>query len=107
MIDYDYCTGCHTCEVACQMENGLPVDQFGIKIAEIGPWRIEGDKWQYAYIPVPTDQCNLCAGRLADNKLPTCVTHCQARVMTYGLIEDLSKELEKKSKQVLFAVSDA
>lgn len=23
LIDYDYCTGCHSCETACKMELGL------------------------------------------------------------------------------------
>ena len=102
LIDYEYCTGCHSCEMACQMEHGLPIGQFGIKIAQIGPWQIEGDKWQYAFIPVPTEQCNLCANRVAKGKLPSCVHHCQAKVMTYGKVEDLMQELEKKRQQVLF-----
>ena len=25
LIDYEFCTGCHTCEIACQMEHGFPV----------------------------------------------------------------------------------
>ena len=102
LIDYEYCSGCHTCEVACQMEHGLAPGQFGIKIAEIGPWQIEGDKWQYAYIPVPTEQCDLCGKRVAKGKRPTCVAHCQADVMTYGPVSELAKQLEAKPRQVLF-----
>jgi Fe-S-cluster-containing dehydrogenase component len=109
LIDYEYCTGCHTCEVACQMEHNLPVGQFGIKIAEIGPWQIEGDKWQYAYIPVPTEQCNLCGERIAGGKdhhpgkQPACVHHCQAAVMKFGPVNVLAREMEGKSHMVLFA----
>ena len=22
-VDYEFCTGCHTCEIACQQEHGL------------------------------------------------------------------------------------
>lgn len=43
LIDYQYCTGCHSCEVACQMEHKLPVDQWGIKLTEIGPWQITAE----------------------------------------------------------------
>lgn len=102
LINYEYCTGCHTCEVACQVEHKLPIDQWGIKIAEIGPWQISEEKYQYAYIPVPTMQCDLCAERVAKGKLPTCVHHCQASVMKYGPIAELSKEMEKKPQMVLF-----
>lgn len=38
LIDYEWCTGCHSCETACQMEHHLPVGQFGIKLNEIGPF---------------------------------------------------------------------
>ena len=30
LIDYDYCTGCHTCEVACQQEHDYPVGTNGV-----------------------------------------------------------------------------
>ncbi|RLF04803.1 MAG: oxidoreductase, partial [Thermoprotei archaeon] len=29
LIDYEYCTGCHTCEVACKQEHNLQPDQWG------------------------------------------------------------------------------
>ena len=102
LIDYEYCTGCHTCEMACNMEHNIPIGQWGIKIAKIGPWQIEGDKWQYSYIPVPTDQCNLCGERVAKGKPPACVHHCQANVMKFGPVGELAKEMEGKSKMVLF-----
>jgi len=38
LIDYEYCTGCHTCEVACKQELDLPVGKWGIKLLEDGPW---------------------------------------------------------------------
>ena len=103
LIDYEYCSGCHSCEVACQMEHKLPPDRWGIKLAEIGPWQIEGDKWQYAYVPVPTEMCDLCEERVAKGKPPSCVQHCQSAVMKFGLVEELAKEMESKSHLVLFA----
>jgi len=102
LIDYEYCTGCHSCEVACSMENNIPIGQWGIKIAEIGPWQISKDKWQLTYVPIPTDLCNLCAKRVAKGKQPACVQHCQADVMRFGTVEELAKEMEKKPQQVLF-----
>lgn len=102
LIDYEWCTGCHTCEIACQMEHGLPVGQFGIKVNEIGPWEYGPGKWQFSYVPVPTDQCDFCASRQAKGKLPTCQHHCQAQCIKVGLVEELVKELIGKKSQVLF-----
>ena len=102
LIDYEWCTGCHTCEIACQMEHGLPTDQFGIKLNEVGPWEYGPDKWQFTNIPVPTDQCDLCAERAAKGKLPTCMHHCQAQCLTVGPLDELTSKLSNKHKQALF-----
>ena len=105
LIDYEWCSGCHTCEVACQMEHELPTDQYGIKILDVGPWKYEAHNWVYGYMPFPTDQCDLCADRTSKGKLPTCVHHCQAACMKYGTLQELENELAKKPKQTLFALS--
>ena len=102
LIDYKYCTGCLSCEFACSQENDIPLGQWGIKVTQIGPWPISGDKWEYDYVPVPTDQCNLCGKRVAKGKQPSCVHHCQAGVMSFGTVEELAKQMVDKPKQVLF-----
>ena len=102
LIDYEFCSNCHTCEVACKEEHNIPEGKWGIKVFEVGPWNIEGDKWQLTYMPVPTDWCDLCADRVSKNKLPYCVQNCYTGVMKYGTVEELSKDLETKSRQVLF-----
>ena len=102
LVDYEWCTGCHTCEVACQMEHDLPPEQFGIKVSELGPWEYAPDTWQYSYLPAPTDQCDFCAKRVAEGKLPTCVHHCQAECLKFGPIDKLVSELSTKRKQALF-----
>jgi anaerobic dimethyl sulfoxide reductase subunit B (iron-sulfur subunit) len=104
LIDYNWCTGCHTCEVACQMELGLPVGQYGIKLAELGPWGYAPETWQFTYIPMPTDQCTLCAERVKLGKEPSCVQHCQAKCLRYGPLEELAKKLTDHPKQVLYAL---
>lgn len=102
LVDYEWCTGCHTCEVACQMEHGLPVGQYGIKLNEVGPWEYGEGKWQYAYLPTPTDQCDRCAERVGAGKLPSCVHHCQARCLKFGKVADLAADVAAKRKQALF-----
>lgn len=109
LIDYRWCTGCHTCEIACKREHNLPQEEFGIKIAEfIWPhpqadedWQHQ-DKWQYTYMPMPLDACDLCAERVEQGKLPSCVHHCQAQCLEFGELADLLPKLEDHPKQTLF-----
>lgn len=102
LIHYEYCTGCHTCEVACKQEHHLPAGKWGIRvhefIQEISSRRVEID-----YLPFPTDLCNLCAPRTAAGELPACVKHCQAACMTYGDIGELALKMGSASKMALFS----
>lgn len=102
LIDYEYCTGCHGCEVACKSELNLPNGQFGIKLSEDGPRKNINGKYEWNYIPVPTELCNLCEKRVSEGRLPTCVHHCQSACMDFGTIEELTKKMAGKSKQALF-----
>ncbi len=104
LVDYEWCSGCHACEIACQMELGLPPDKWGIKITPLGPWQIEGDKWQHINMPLFSEQCNLCESRTAKGKLPSCVHHCQAKCLSYGELSELSTKLADKTQQALFAL---
>lgn len=102
LINYEFCTGCHSCEVSCQMEHDLPVDRWGIKLQKIGPWHIEGDAYQYDFVPVPTDQCDLCAARTSKGKKPLCVKHCQSLAMQYGPVDELVANFDGATKFALF-----
>lgn len=102
LIDYEWCSGCHSCEIACQMEHQLPVGQSGISVQTIGPWEIQEDVWQYTHIAVPTDQCIGCRERLAKGKLASCAHHCQAKCLQVGPLDRLIAELREKPKQSLF-----
>ncbi|WP_297155039.1 4Fe-4S dicluster domain-containing protein [uncultured Ellagibacter sp.] len=104
LIDYDWCTGCRTCDMACQMEHGFPVGKTGVKVLEVGPWQIEGDKWQYDYLPAITDMCDSCAERTAAGKQPTCVKHCQSQCLTFGPLDELYAKLKDHRKQVVYAL---
>ncbi len=71
LVDYDYCTGCHTCEVACRKALDLGTGQFGIKILQDGPREMPNGKWEYNYLPMPTSLCDLCEERTAVGKPPS------------------------------------
>jgi len=101
MIDYEYCTGCHSCEIACKQEHDYPAGIGGIHLNEIFTEMHDGST-RIDYIPFPTAYCDLCAVRTSRGELPTCVKHCQGAVMYYGTIADLVKIMEEKSHTVMF-----
>jgi Fe-S-cluster-containing dehydrogenase component len=105
MIDYDFCSGCHACEVACKKEHDMPRGDFGIKIVQDGPRQNSNGTWEFDYLPLPTSLCDLCEVRVQAGKLPTCVHHCQAGVMVFGTLAELAAKVEKagKDKMVIFA----
>ena len=102
LINYDYCTGRHSCEVACRVEHGYPDDQGGVFVAQVGPWQYGPDQYQYSFMPVITDQCDLCADRTEAGKDPMCVHHCQAFVLKYGDADEVGAEVSEGSKFVLY-----
>ncbi|MBS7647018.1 MAG: oxidoreductase [Candidatus Bathyarchaeia archaeon] len=102
LIDYEYCTGCHTCEVACKQENNLPVGEWGIKVFEVIQ-QLPSKKLYITYIPFPTELCNLCVERVKSGKLPACVKHCMANCMSFGPVDKLAEKLKEKPRQVLWA----
>ena len=102
LIHYEYCTGCHTCEVACKQEHNLPVGKWGIKVHEFVQ-EISSRKVEIDYLPFPTDLCNLCQARTAAGDPPACVKHCQAACMTFGDIAELAMKIDGTPKMVLFA----
>ena len=104
LINDEWCTNCHSCEVACQMHLGLDANNWGIKVLEYGPTKnVKGD-WEWTFVPMPTDLCDGCADRGAQGRLPMCVHHCQAAVMYYGSIDVLAKKAAEKSKMVLYTL---
>ena len=95
VIDYKYCTGCHSCEVACRNEKQIgSQDEWGIKLAEFGPEKLNG-KWYWNYVPVPSSLCDLCAERIETGKKPACVHHCLAKCMEAVKVEDIPAKLEE------------
>lgn len=56
LIDLDKCIGCHSCTVACQLENGLPPAKYWSKVHQIGPVGTFPDLDMY-YLPVLCQHC--------------------------------------------------
>jgi Fe-S-cluster-containing dehydrogenase component len=101
LIDYEYCTGCHTCQVACAQEHGWPAGMGGIRVNEIVQ-KLPHDKYYLTYLPFPTELCVLCKPRTRKGLDPACVQHCMARCMTFGPIEELAQKMKEKPRMVLW-----
>ena len=102
LIDYEYCTGCHACEVACAQEYKRPAGMPGIQVIEVIQ-KMPRDRAYLAYLPFPTELCILCRPRTRKGLQPACVQHCMAACMKYGRIEDLAKEMGTKPRMVLWS----
>ncbi len=102
LIDYEYCTGCFACTVACCQEHGWEAPLSGIKVMEIVQ-DLPKDKAYLTFLPFPTELCILCNNRTKKGIEPACVKHCMAQVITYGKFTDLSQKLEEKPRMVLWS----
>ncbi len=102
LINYEFCTGCHTCEVACQQEHDFPAGKCGIKVTE---YVYKADKKPVAidYLPFPTELCDLCINRCRQGEEPTCVKHCQADCMQFGTLEQLAQVAETTPRTAIFS----
>jgi Fe-S-cluster-containing dehydrogenase component len=105
LIDYDFCTGCHTCEVACQQEHGYPAGRNGIRVTEHEYQT--GAKLKIDYLPFLTDLCDLCMTRHGRGEQPACVKHCQSACMEFGLTEELAAKMGDRSRVVLYTHAPA
>lgn len=100
LIQYDWCTGCYACEVACKQEHNFSEGIVGIKVEEVvsnAP-----DKVYVDYMPYTTRFCDLCAERTKSGEQPACVKHCQAACITYGAVSELVKLMDKQPRSSLF-----
>ncbi len=101
LVDYKYCTGCHACEMACNQEYNRPVGVSGIKVFE--STMALGDKFYINYMPVRTDLCSFCAGRIKKGKQSACVQSCLSGCLEVGKVQELSVHIAEKNKVMLFA----
>lgn len=107
LVNYEYCTNCHSCEVACKKYLKLPKGEYGIKVNEVGPYETSNgsgkgkDRWEWHFAPSLTKACDLCEERTAKGKMPMCVQHCQAWCMYFGETEDLVKKIDAKTRWTL------
>ncbi|MEM1515715.1 MAG: oxidoreductase [Candidatus Bathyarchaeia archaeon] len=99
LIDHKWCTGCRSCEFACNMEHKFPVGLSGLKVVES---IVEaGGRILINYIPIPTSLCSLCPERVKKSKLPACVQHCQAQCIKYEKVERLIEYINREKPKAI------
>ena len=99
LFNYEYCTGCHSCEIACRNHLGLGLGkwgikvclgQWGMKVAEVKPFEVgDGNKMEWIYQPVPTKLCDMCEDLVEAGEKPACVHHCLAFCIEHGSAEEM------------------
>ena len=52
LINYNFCTGCHSCEMACKVEHGFETGEWGIKLTQQGPDQLPDGSWEFNFVPV-------------------------------------------------------
>ena len=100
IVDHDYCTGCLSCEIACQQENDYPPGKSGVFVRET-EYEITG-KLRIDFLPVFTDACTLCAQTLKEYKLPSCVRHCQARCIEFCDVTEVLERADKYENSIIY-----
>jgi len=104
-VNYEWCTGCHTCEDACKQERALEPGQYGIKVVEFS-YEKEGRRIIDNH-PILTEHCTFCMDRVRNGDKPSCVQHCQSQCLQFGKVEELIKVLKKNGKGVLWTYPHA
>ena len=100
LINYQYCSGCHSCEIACRNARNLPLEQWGIKLEEVKPFELDDGSFEWIYEPIPTKLCDLCADRTAKGEDPACVHNCLAFCLEYGTLDEMTKRAEEIGSRV-------
>jgi hypothetical protein len=101
LVDYTFFSGNHAAEIACKEELGLPIDQFGIKEVQVGPFKKgegnDGDDWEWFYIPCPTSifSDHWGAGGDKAGQRPLAVQVEESASMEYGPLDEMIERMKQ------------
>jgi anaerobic dimethyl sulfoxide reductase subunit B (iron-sulfur subunit) len=80
VVNLELCIGCLACEVACKQERDLPGGKNGIIVRTLGPYELEGEL-AMDFLPLATEECNLCAERTLEGARPFCAEICPTQAL--------------------------
>ena len=103
LFNYESCTGCHSCEIACRNHLGLGLGKWGIKVCEVEPFRTDDasrNNMEWIYQPVPTKLCDLCEDLVKAGEKPACAHHCLSFCIEYGTPEEMCARASELGSRV-------
>lgn len=90
LVNLERCTGCWTCSLACKVGNGLDDRDFWLTVRTLGSGegidRPEGT-WpnlHMSWMPLWSQMCIKCPGRIKDGLQPYCVHSCPNKALAFG-----------------------
>ena len=110
LCDYRYFSGNHAAEIACKEEFELPLNQWGIKEVQVGPFHKGGDtscgeNWEWFYIPCPTTIFTKYygpGGEKAGQRPLACQVE-ESGTLYYGELDEMIEKMKKFQRpMVLF-----
>jgi Fe-S-cluster-containing dehydrogenase component len=102
LIDYEYCSGCKTCEIACNQEYNREAGKLGgVEVQEFIHF-LQSGRLYITNIPHFTKACVFCAGRVKKGLTPACVQHCMANVLVFDTLENLKDKIPENRKALLW-----
>lgn len=109
LVDLERCTGCWSCAFGCKFGNGLKDGDWFMTVRTLGSG--EGidkpagtwPKLHMDWMPVWSQRCVKCAGRVKDGNIPYCVSDCPTGALSFGDIDDVETDAGKKYAAALEA----
>lgn len=101
LCDYTYFSGNHAAEIACKEEFELPLEQYGIKEVQVGPFykggnTADGSSWEWFYIPCPTSIFSEHYGTGGDKagQRPLACQVEESASTYYGTLEEMIEKMK-------------
>jgi Fe-S-cluster-containing dehydrogenase component len=96
LVRVDYCIGCQSCQIACQEQNNLDIEEKWLEAVRRKPKMVEGQVRMSHAIHQELDMCAKCLARL-DGVQPMCVTNCSLDCLFVGPADLLLKKMQENS----------
>jgi len=97
VADLELCMGCFACQVACKQEHKLSEGRNGIEVVTLGPYEVDGEL-AMDFVPLGTDECDLCADRTAAGERPFCAQICPTQALGLYSNEEMLSLLRRNER---------
>lgn len=99
LVELDRCTGCSSCQIACQQANHYSYDEKWMECVRRNPVLVDGKLRMYHLVAPSLDKCAEC---VAKEPTPLCMKVCMGNCLYIAPVEKLLPVLAKKEKCLLF-----